>query len=99
MFAVQKWQHYLTGQKFVIKTDQKSLKWLVEQRITTPFQQLWLSKLMGYTYDIHYKTGKDNIAADALSRVPSAEVLFLAISVIQSDLLDKVKANYDLDPV
>jgi len=99
VFVVQKWQQYLTGQKFIVKIDQKSLKWLLEQRITTPFQQLWLSKLMGYTYDIHYKAGKDDIAADALSRVPSTEVLFLAISVIQSDLLDKVKASYDLDPI
>jgi len=89
VFAVQKWQQYLTGQRFIIRTDQKSLKCLL----------LWLSKLMGYTYDIQYKTGRDNVAADALSRVPSAEVLFLAVSVIHSDLLDKVRASYDLDPL
>ena len=99
VFAVQKWQQYLTGQEFVIQTDQKSLKWLLEQRVTTPFQQLWLSKLMGYTYVIQYKAGKDNVAADALSRIPSAEVLFLALSVIQSDLLEKVKSSYALDPL
>ena len=98
VFAVQKWQQYLTGQKFIVKTDQKSLKWLLDQRLTTPFQQLWLSKLMGYTYEIQYKTGKDNVAADALSRIPGAQVLFLVVSVVQSDLLDKVKASYSLDP-
>ena len=29
VFAVQKCQQYLTGQQFIIKTDQKSLKWLL----------------------------------------------------------------------
>jgi len=62
--------------------DQKSLKWLLEQKISIPFQKLWLSKLMGYTYEIHYKKGQDNLAADALSRIPVAEVLFLTILVI-----------------
>jgi len=53
---------------------------------------------MGYTYKIQYKSGRENVAADALSRVPSAQVLFLAVSVIQSDLLDGIKASYALDP-
>lgn len=52
VFAVQKWQQYLTGNHFVVKTYQKSLKWLLQQKISTPFQQLWLSKLMGYDYKI-----------------------------------------------
>ena len=38
VFAVQKWQQCLTGQRFTIRTDQRSLKWLLEQRLTTPFQ-------------------------------------------------------------
>jgi len=27
VFAVQKWQRYLTSQRFIIRTDQRSLKW------------------------------------------------------------------------
>jgi len=57
-----------------------------------------LSKLTGYTYEIQYKKGQDNLAADALSRMPSAEVLFLALLVIQTDILDLIKVNYPLDP-
>ncbi|XP_013594359.1 PREDICTED: uncharacterized protein LOC106302390 [Brassica oleracea var. oleracea] len=45
--AVQTWSPYLTHNKFIIRTDQKSLKFLLEQKITTPFQHMWLSKLMG----------------------------------------------------
>jgi len=46
---------------------------------------------MGYSYDAQYKKGKDNVAVDTLSRLPRAEVLLLAISAIQSDLLELVK--------
>lgn len=32
-------------------------------------QQKWLVRLMGLDYEIIYKKGKENIAADALSRM------------------------------
>ena len=45
VFAVQKWGQYLMNSHFIIKTNQKSLKWLLQQKISTPFQQFWLAKL------------------------------------------------------
>lgn len=35
VFAVQKWEQYLMGVHFVIRTNQKSLKWLLKQKIST----------------------------------------------------------------
>ena len=66
--AVKKWRHYLLGRPFVITTDHQSLKYLLEQRVGTPAQQKWITKLLGYVFIVKYKHGKENVVADALSR-------------------------------
>jgi len=66
--AVRKWHHYLMGHHFIIRTDQKALKFLLEQRVMDEEQQKWVSKLLGYQFEIRYKPRKENTVADALSR-------------------------------
>lgn len=68
VIAIQTWRPYLMGHKFYIQTEHNSLKHLLDQRITTPKQQKWVSKLFGYDYEIIYRLEKENKAADALSR-------------------------------
>ena len=57
--AVQKWEQYLLGGHFIIRTDQKSLKWLLQQKISTPFQHFWLSKLLGFDRSEERRVGKE----------------------------------------
>ena len=66
--ALAKFRHYLLGHKFIIRTDQKSLKELLEKRLQTPEQQQWLPKFLGNDFVIQYKSDRENIPADALSR-------------------------------
>lgn len=57
VIAMGKWRYYLEGHHFNIKTDHRSFKYLLEQRITTPLQQKWLTKLLGLGNEIQYKKG------------------------------------------
>ncbi|KAA8536795.1 hypothetical protein F0562_029273 [Nyssa sinensis] len=69
--AIRIWRPYLLGKRFIVRTDHQSLKYLLEQRITTPAQSRWLPKLLGYDYAIEYKKGPENQVVDSLSRMGS----------------------------
>jgi hypothetical protein len=74
--AIRLWRPYLLGRKFFILTDHCSLKYFLQQRVATPEQQKkWVIKLLGYDYEIVYRPGRENSAADALSRRADSPIL------------------------
>ena len=66
--TIAKFRHYLLGHKFIIRTNQKSIRCLLDQTIQTPEQQAWLHKFLGYDFSIENKLGKENEGVYALSR-------------------------------
>lgn len=86
--AVSKWRQYLLGRRFTIYTDQQSLKNLTNQTIQTPEQQKWLSKLVGFDFQIIYRPGKLNQAAMLSHELVR---LFFTISVRGYDLECELK--------
>jgi hypothetical protein len=82
LHVVDLWCPYLLGKRFQIKTDHQSLKYFLEQRISSPEKQKWVTKLFGYYYEIIYKKGKDNVVADALSRKYEDEESIFPLSFI-----------------
>ena len=73
--AIRMWRPYILGQKYIIQTDQRSLKYFLEQKAAIPKQQKWLAKLMVYKYEILYRPGCYNAAANTLSRRPDSPTL------------------------
>ena len=65
--AVRHWRPYLWGHRFVIRTDHRRLRFLLDQRLTTIPQHQWASKLLGFDFVVEYKSGVLNVVADALS--------------------------------
>nr|GEV35407.1 putative mitochondrial protein [Tanacetum cinerariifolium] len=89
--ALEKWKGYLLDRHFKIRTYHFSLKYLLNQKMSTSFQLKWIPKILGYDYEILYKKGNENVVADALSRVnQSGEFLKMAVSSMESDVWEKV---------
>ena len=69
-FALQKLDYYLHNAQFVIKTDHKPLKYLLESPMQNKKIQLWALSMSGYNCTIEYIAGVTNTCADLLSRHP-----------------------------
>lgn len=96
--AVEKWKCYLLGRHFTIRTDHQSLRFLLDQKITTSIQQRGLMKLLGMDYTIQYKKGVDNKGADALSRKMEGEHSTVhAITVVTPRWVEQIIQSYEND--
>lgn len=90
MHALFEFKQYLICGKFTIKTYHNSLRYFLNQQDLNERQQTWVTKVQAYDFDIEYKKGKTNTAADALSRYPS----FYAFSALDENWKVKIMAEY-----
>ena len=95
LHALKKWRPYLMGIHFKVKIDRDSLKHFLEQRLYSKEQQKWVTKMMGYDFEIIYKKGNLNVVANALSRKDEVvEAVLCAISIIQPNWITEERVEW-----
>src|ERR1700686_1019482 len=83
------------GRHFKVKTDHDSLKYFLQQRLSSEEQQKWVTKMCGYDFEIIYKKGMQNVVADALSRKDEdVEALLCAMFIIQPDWINEAREGW-----
>ena len=75
-FLALKWaitdrfHEYLYGGQFDVYTDNNPLTYILTSAKLDATGQRWVASLANYDFQIFYKSGKTNVEADALSRIP-----------------------------
>ena len=71
--SIREWQHFLLGRKFKLVTDQKSISFMFNNTRKSKIKNVkiarWRLELSQYKFDIKYRPGKENVAADTFSRI------------------------------
>ena len=67
--VTSKFQDYLQYSKFEVRTDSNPLSYILKKLHLDAVSQRWAAELCKFDFDIVYRTGKSNTAADSLSRL------------------------------
>ena len=98
--VVKKFHEYLYGSTFDVYTDNNPLTYVLTTAKLDGASHCWVTSLGNYNIRLHYRAGKTNIDADALSRVSwpecmpdnlgtSLKVTATAVRAIQEAALEK----------
>jgi hypothetical protein len=96
--AMHTWIPYLLGCHFHIKIYHHSLKYFLDQRLSSLEKNKWLTKMSGYDYEIIYKKGKYNIVADALSIQHEEDGSLFSLSLPVPDWIEEVCQEWITHP-
>ncbi|CAA9999650.1 unnamed protein product [Nesidiocoris tenuis] len=113
VFAVTKFHQYVYGKKFILVTDHKPLVRIFGckrdlPKVTNNRLVRWALSLGSYDYDIEYRSGKENMIADFLSRMPlegqpvHKEEQIKILNCNEDDILisrDRLKKESKKDPI
>jgi hypothetical protein len=85
------WHPYLWARSFMVRTDHFTIKYLLDQRLSTIPQHTWVSKLFGYDFRVEYLPGKANTVANALSRRDEHSAMALPLSSPTFELYNELR--------
>ena len=73
--SIREWRHFLIGRHFKLVTDQRSISFMFDSHRKSKIKNVkiarWRVELSQYKFDISYRPGEENVAADTFSRVAS----------------------------
>ena len=91
-WSIKHFQTYLLGHCFKVCTDNNPLTYFLTSPNMDATNQNWINELVKYDFSLGYQKGKNNIVADALSRISKehlsdeeAEKVLKAVPVIPGD--------------
>ena len=94
MHALDRWRPFLLGRHFKVYTDHRSLVYLKTQPNLNQRQLRWMERAADYDCEILYKPGKENVVADALSRIHISALSSLPSNSIRKSFI----TGYRKDP-
>ena len=68
--VTERFHEYLYGGNFEVYTDNNPLTYVLTTAKLDATGQRWIANLANYNFKIFYRSGRSNIDADALSRIP-----------------------------
>ena len=73
MWAILHLRPYLEGQKFIIRTDHHSLRWVLNLSDAQGRLARWRLRLLEFDYEVQYHPGALHHGADTMSRLRSED--------------------------
>jgi len=91
---------YLVNRPVIVRTDQKALQWLLDQRTLSRQQYRWLEILQELDLKLEWIAGKSNSIADALSCRPYDVEIGVQVNVLMDidhseKFLDNVRTSLE----
>jgi len=86
--VTEKFSDYLIANKFTVYTDNNPLTHVLSSAKLDATGQRWVATLSDYDFDIVYRPGRTNVAADRMSRYPSTKE-----PIIEQELEEKIIDN------
>jgi len=99
--CMQTFRPYLVGRKVIVRTDQKAIKWLLEQKQLSQRQYRWLAEISPDNMTIEWISGSQNVIADLLSRRQHTAEEGVQVNVIEEipdNFIQQVRELTPLDP-
>ena len=87
LHELNQWSSFLIVRHFKVKIDHDSLKYFLEQRLSSEEKKKWVTKVLGYDFEIIYKKGKkiwwQMLSQENMRMLSHYFVLFLLYNLIR----------------